>query len=192
MKQHVMKTCQIAYMELRRISSIRHYLTLEATKTLVSACILSRLDYCNALLAGSPQTLLKLLQQVQNSAAKLIYKERKTAHCTPLFKQLHWLPIEQRIKYKSACLCYHVIIGSAPQYLSELLHLYVPSRSLRSSADTRVFRIPRYNKQGHGGRSFAVSAVQTWNSLPFSVRHSSSLSSFKINLKTFLFQQAFS
>ena len=52
LKQHVIKTCQAAYIEIRRISSIRHYLTQDATKTLVSAFILSRLDYCNSLLAG--------------------------------------------------------------------------------------------------------------------------------------------
>ena len=176
---------------MRRISTIRHYLTFDATKTLVSACILSRLDYCNSLLAGYPQSLLKPLQQVQNSAAKLIFKARKSHHCTPLLKDLHWLPIEQRIKYKSACLCYNIISGTAPKYLSELFHLYVPSRSLRSSSDTRIFRIPHYKRKQHGGRAFATVAAQTWNSLPFSVRHSPSLSSFKTNLKTFLFQQYF-
>ena len=55
MKQHIIKTCQAAYIEIRRISSIHQYLTTEATKTLVSSSILSRLDYCNSLLSGYPQ-----------------------------------------------------------------------------------------------------------------------------------------
>ena len=189
LKQHVIKTCQAAYIEIRRISSIRHYLTQDATKTLVSAFILSRLDYCNSLLAGYPQSLIKPLQQVQNSAAKLIFKARKFQHCTPLLKELHWLPVEQRIKYKSACLCYSVVNGFAPKYLSELFHIYVPSRSLRSSSDTKTFRIPHYKRKQHGGRAFATVASQTWNNLPFSVRHSQCLESFKTSLKTFLFQQ---
>eukprot|EP00745_Piridium_sociabile_P012062 TRINITY_DN18726_c0_g1_i1.p1 TRINITY_DN18726_c0_g1~~TRINITY_DN18726_c0_g1_i1.p1 ORF type:complete len:1158 (-),score=142.61 TRINITY_DN18726_c0_g1_i1:196-3669(-) len=191
MNQQVIKTCQAAYIELRRISSIRQYLTTEATKTLVSACILSRLDYCNSLLAGYPQKLLRPLQQVQNSAAKLIFKARKSQHCTPLLRELHWLPIEQRIKYKTSCLCFHIISGTAPQYLSDLVNIYVPSRSLRSSSDDRIFRVPKFNREKHGGRAFSSSAIQTWNSLPFSVRHSPSLSSFKTNLKTHLFKQSY-
>ena len=47
---------------------------------------------------------------------------------------LHWLPIEQRIKYKTSCLCYQIISDTAPQYLAEPVRIYVPSRSLRSSS----------------------------------------------------------
>ena len=191
MQHHIRKTCQVAYSELRRISSIRHYLTLDATKTLVSSSILSRLDYCNSLLIGCPQTLLRPLQQVQNSAAKLIYKAKRSTHCTPLLQELHWLPIEQRTKYKAACLCYHVITGTAPRYISDIFEIYTPSRYLRSSADDRIFRVPKYNRKKHGGRAFSSSAVQIWNSLPHHVRHSPSLPSFKSKLKTFLFQQHF-
>ena len=192
MKQHITKACQTAYMELRRISSIRHYLTVDATKTLVSACILSRLDYCNALLAGCPYKDIKSFQQVQNSAARLVFKAKKSQHVTPLLKELHWLPIEQRITYKISCLCFNIISGTAPVYLSELLHVYVPSRPLRSFADDRIFRIPALpNRQRHGGRAFSHSAAQRWNSLPYPVRHSPSLASFKTSLKTYLFTQAF-
>ena len=191
MQHHISKTCQVAYLELRRISSIRNYLTLEATKTLVSSCVLSRLDYCNSLLIGCPQTLLRSLQQVQNSAAKLIYKSKRSSSCTPLLQELHWLPIEQRIKYKAACLCYQVITGVAPRYLSDMFKLYVPSRSLRSSADNRIFCVPKYKREKHGGRAFSSSAVHVWNSLPYRVRHSPSLPSFKSSLKTYLFQKHF-
>ena len=114
MKQHIIKTCKAAYIEITRITSIRQYLTEDATKTLVSSCILSRLDYCNSLLAGYPQTVIKP-QQVQNSAAKLIFKSRTAEHAKPLLKQ----PIEQRIKYKTVCLCYQIITGTSPQYLAD-------------------------------------------------------------------------
>ena len=72
LKKHVLKTCQTAYNEIRRIGSIRHYLSFNATKTLVISLVLSRLDYCNSLFSGCPQSFIKLLQQVQNSAAKLV------------------------------------------------------------------------------------------------------------------------
>ena len=103
-KQHIIKTCKAADIEIRCISSMCQYLTEDTTKTLVHSCIQSRLDYCNSLLAGYPQTVIKPPQQVQNSAAKLSLKSRRVEHAKRLLKQLHWLPIEQKIKYKVAFL----------------------------------------------------------------------------------------
>ena len=54
MKQHVIQICQTAYYELKRISSIRRYLTKDAAKQLVTSCVLSRLDYCNSVPMGTP------------------------------------------------------------------------------------------------------------------------------------------
>ena len=86
------KLCQLAYLEIRRIGSIRQYLSVEAAKTLVSSLVLSRLDYCNAVLAGCPQVLLDKIQRVINCSARLIYKASKSAHITPLLFDLHWQP----------------------------------------------------------------------------------------------------
>ena len=187
MKQHVIKTCQTAYYELKRISSIRRYLTEDAAKQLVTSCVLSRLDYCNSLLMGTPNTVIQPMQKVQNTAARLIFRAPRHQNCTPLLQQIHWLPISERIKYKTACMCYNAIRGSAPSYLSELLHLYSPSRSLRSSSDTRMLKIQRFNRKTHGYRTFSHFGPHIWNNLPQDIRHSATLSSFKSQLRTFLF-----
>ena len=72
MKKHIIKICQTAYFELERISSIRRFLTEDATKTLVTSYILSRLDYCNCLLMGTPNSVILPLQKIQNFAARLV------------------------------------------------------------------------------------------------------------------------
>ena len=66
--QQVMNTCRSAFYELRRISSIRKYLTIDAKKTIVCSLVLSMLNYCNIILSGSPKWLIKKLQKVQNAA----------------------------------------------------------------------------------------------------------------------------
>ena len=76
------KHVRFKYIEIRRISSIRKYRTEDAAKKLVNSCIL----------VGYPQTVIKPLKQVQNSAAKLILKHHRAEHAKPLLKQLHWLP----------------------------------------------------------------------------------------------------
>ena len=181
------RVCQSAYLETRKMSRIRKCLTTEATKTLVTSLVISRLDYCNVLLAGVPQSLLDRIQKVLNCAARLVFKATKCNHVSPLLSELHWLPVKQRINYKIGILCFNILSGSAPSYLSELVELYTPSRTLRSSADTRILRIPSCRKKFQGQRAFSYVGPVFWNSLPYSVRHSQTLSQFKSQLKTHLF-----
>ncbi len=73
-----------------------------AAQLLVQALVISRLDYCNALLTGLPSNTIKPLQMIQNAAARLVFNEPKRAHVTPLFVSLHWLPVAARIQ---SCVC---------------------------------------------------------------------------------------
>ena len=102
------------------------------------------------------------------------------------------LPISNRIKYKVACMCFSATDGFGPAYLSELLHVYTPSRTLRSSSDTRMLKMQQHKcKKTHGFRTLSCFGPHIWNSLPQDLRHCSTLSSFKAKLKTFLFSQYF-
>ena len=129
-KKHIIKICQTAYFELKRISSIRRFLTEDAAKTLVTSCIISQVDYCNCLLMGTPNSVIHPLQTIQNFAARLILLAPHHQHSTPLLEKVHWLPISECVKYKVACMCFNARNGSGPAYLSELLYVYTPSRTL--------------------------------------------------------------
>ena len=125
--------------EIRHISSTRHLLTTQATQTLVCSLVLCRLDYWNSLLSGCPQYLLDKLQKVQNAAARLVCKAKKSDHIHPILETLHWLPVTHRSN-KLSTICFNSISGTAPQYLSDLLQPYTPARQLRSAfPDTRTF-----------------------------------------------------
>ena len=163
--------CRSAHSELRRISTIRHLLSADSTKTLVSALVLSRLDYCNSLLSGCPKHLLETLQKVQNSAARLVLKAHKLDHVSPLLRTLHWLPIQARIEYKLSTACHSFFSDTAPVYLSDLLRVYSPSRQLRSTSDSRTLRIPHIKTETFGHRSFSHAVPSVWNSLPHEIRH---------------------
>ncbi len=77
---------------LHNIRKIRPFLTEHAAQLLVQALVISRLDYCNALLAGLPSNTIKPLQMIQNAAARLVFNEPKRAHVTPLFISLALAP----------------------------------------------------------------------------------------------------
>ena len=185
---HISHICRSAYAALRQISSIRQYLTLTATKTLVCSLVLSRLDYANSLLSNCPKHNITKLQKVQNAAARLTLKIKKRDHITQARKQLHWLPIEARIAYKLCLHCHYFFHGSSPVYLADLLSIYTPGRTLRSSSDHFTLKIPSIKTKKYGERAFSFAAPETWNSLPLSIRQQSSTPAFKRSLKTYLFQ----
>ena len=88
-------------------------------------------------------------------------------------------------------MCFSAIHDSGPAYLSEMLHVYTPSCALRSSSDTCMLKIQQYKRKAHGFRTFSCFGPHVWNSFTQDLRHCSTLSSFKDELKTFLFSQYF-
>ena len=79
---------------------IRKHLTYESARTLTQATIIARVDYCNSLLYGCSDGQIKMLQRLQNMAARLICNSTRFCRITPLMFKLHWLPVKLRIKYK--------------------------------------------------------------------------------------------
>ena len=187
---NVSKTCAAAYMALRKISAIRQYLDKDSTIRLVQAYVTSRLDYNNSLLVGLPDVITASLQRVQNTAARLICKVPKFHHITPSLIELHWLPIKQRIIYKTLVLTYKSTHNEGPQYLADLLHVKQPSRQLRSS-NQRQLIVPRVRTVRYGERSFAFAAPRLWNGLEHHVHDSTTIHIFKKSLKTILFKRAY-
>ena len=97
--QYLMNICRAAYLELRRINSIRNFLSVDAVKTLVCSLLLFRLDYCNSLLVGLPQYHIKRLQGVQNAAARSILRTPRSEHISPLLQNLHFSYLSIREPY---------------------------------------------------------------------------------------------
>ncbi len=124
---------------------------------------------------------------IQNAAARLVFNEPKRAHVTPLFVSLHWLPVAARIQFKTLMLAYRTTTGSAPTYFHSLLRTYIPSRSLRSASERRLV-VPSQRGSKSLSRTFSFTVPGRWNDLPIPIRTAGSLSTFKQQLKTHLFQ----
>ena len=188
MNAHVSKIALTCYFELRRLASIRRFLTSTATATLVSAFALSRIDYCNPLLLGSTHDVTSHLQRIQNNAARVILRLTKSSSITIHSKSLHWLPVKVRSTYKIACLCYHCHSSTAPSYIADMLHKKpLHTRNTRSSTYTMpLLNRPAHSKATLGDHSFSFASSSVWNYIP-NVRCALSLSSFKSRLNTYLF-----
>jgi hypothetical protein len=200
----VSKSCFLLIRDLRRIRSTLDHTTAH---TIATSLIHSKLDYCNSLFLNLPQSQLNRLQLILNSSARAVSKSPKFCHITPLLKSLHWLKIDQRIKYKVLSITYKTLQSGQPSYLHSLLQVQ-SNRSTRSSDIITLQRPSVRSRLKVTDRSFTYYAPVLWNSLPKQLRLPSmhlslgtptdstsllALSShqFHSKLKTFLFDQSF-
>ena len=190
MTSQVHAVCKSAFYQLRNIARIRCYLTNSAAKTMVHALVMSRLDYGNALCYGMSKGNMEKLQRVQNAAARLVTRKRRSAHITPILFDLHWLPIEYRVMFKILVQVFRALNGQAPVYMCDMLHQYKPQRTLRST-DQSLLQVPKTRKRNFGDRAFSCAAPTLWNSLPADIKSAQTLVIFRKKVKTHCFRLAF-
>ena len=147
---------------------------------------------CNAVFYGTSRNNIDKLQRVQNTLARVVKQRSKHDHITPLLSELHWSPIEARIRHKIAVLTLKAVSTSKPSYLAELISTYTPARELRSSSrrPNQLF-VPNV-RTAFGSRAFRHAAPAVWNGLPSAITDTAlSLETFKSRLKTYLYNQSF-
>ena len=188
MSSQVNSICSSTNYHLRNIARIRKNIDHDTCHHVVRCLVTSRLDYCNSLLYGITKAHFKRLTGIQYRAAKLVLAVNCwRAHGSPLLAQLHWLPIEKRIQFKTLLYVFKCLNDIAPPYLSDMFHLHQSNRQgLRSSSD-RTRLTTHKSRLSYGKHAFSHSAAELWNSLPIIVRDSSCVVTFKSKLKTYLF-----
>ena len=172
MRSHVQRTVAGCFAVLFRRS-----VPSSVFQTFVVALVLSRLDYGNATLVGLRANLLNRLQSVLKAAARSVAGLRRSDHITDTLASFHWLRAPERIKFKLAVIVYRGIHGTAPRYLSDLLHRVsdiTSRRRLRSSTSSELV-IALSRLVTVGDRSFAVASPRLWNTLPEDITSAPSL-----------------
>ena len=178
---------QNTFYHLHNIRRIQKFLSQEATCMIIHASITSQIDYCNSLMNGLPENLIKKLECVPNTAVRLVFNLSKYDRITPAFVTLHWLPVKYWIEFKTLMIVFKGLHGKAPTYIQEMI---TPSKSKRYSIrsnDERVLKVPKFKHDTFGKRAFAVYRPLAWNCLPKEIRWCDEIEAFKWNLKTHFF-----
>ncbi|KAF7245267.1 Lysophospholipid acyltransferase 1 [Varanus komodoensis] len=135
----VMAVVRSAFLQLRLIHHLHPFLENDCLATVTHVLVTSRLDFCNALYMGLLLKTVRILQLVQNRAARLLTGTECCSHITPVLRRLHWLLIEVRAQFKVLVMTYKALNGLGPGYLKERLRPYMPSRPLRSATDALLW-----------------------------------------------------
>jgi len=187
MKHHVNRVTSNCFFQHHRLRQMRRVAGFDLTKRLVSAFVLCRLDYCNATLAGLPQTTLRPLQRALNADACLVANLGSRDHITPAMKELHWLPINHAAHH-TLCLMMHFIHAQRPpDYMRDLVSMTATTATITGlrSASCLSYWKPRIRKK-FGERAFSFSGTAAWNSLPIHLQTTTNTNTFKCLLKTYL------
>ena len=159
--------CRSASFALWKIGKLSNLLDHGTTEKFIHAFVTSCLDYCNSLLFGLPAQEIKKLQLIQNSAARLVTMTRKYSHIMSVLQWLHWLSIQQCMKFKILCIIHKILYGVAPVYLEELLSHRDVSRNLWKNVNGEIYLTQHFSCNNSYGRwAFSVRTPDSWNSLP--------------------------
>ena len=167
-REHISQICRTCFYHIRDLRRIRRYLPVSVAKTIATALVTSRLDYCNSLFHNIAIKDITKLQRVQNCLARVVTRSPRFTPSKPLLKSLHWLPVQYRIMFKMCTITYQALSSKQPSYLHTLLTPIRKPIQLRSSTSDLLF-VPKVNTN-MGTRAFAVGAPTLWNMLPSSVK----------------------
>ena len=192
MRVHISKISLTSFFHLHRLRKLRPLIDTASAQRLASAFILSRVDYCNAMLARLPTSILAPLQRVLNAAAHFVAGATSRTHVSGIMKSLHWLPIAYRIRFKLCVLMHSVHNGTSPSYLTDTTTPIssLPGHHQLRSAMMTEYDIPRIRTK-FGDKAFSVAEPREWNALPADIRNITDLSSFKRAIKTHFFVLAY-
>ena len=183
---HIDNLCSALSSKISLLRQLATYVSTDVLKKFYQGYILPLIDYGSITWSGTSSTNLDRILKLQKRAARIILHVDYNTPSATMFRELGWQPINKRLTYNKVVLTYKALNKLTPEYIKNLLKPVseTHSRSLRSSVNGTL-SVPR-PRTSLFDRSFSSPAPRIWNSLPVSVRNSSSLNGFKNSLKEVL------
>ena len=173
--------------KLSLLRRIRKYLPFETRILFYNYYIKPIIEYCCIIWGKGSKDNDTIVTKLQKKAARLILDADPLTPSKVMFKQLNWLPFNDIVKFKQACLIYKSKTGQAPEYIQNMF-TNVSDRvtySLRSASHDKLY-LPRNHP-----KSLSFSGVNIWNTIPDNIRNAETLSSFKIKYNNLLIEQSY-
>jgi len=94
-----------------------------------------------------------------HAAARTVLDLKPRDRVTPALRQLHWLPVAERIQYKLCLLVHMSLLGHMPEYISDLLTSVanIPGRPTLRASSCGNLVVPRTRRR-IADRAFSVAA----------------------------------
>ena len=163
-ENHVKAVCRTCYVHIKSLRMLGPSLDTDTTETIGRSIMISRLDYCNSLLAFTSKQNIHRLQMVQNQLARVVSGSSYRQSAAPILLSLHWLHVQRRIEYKIVNMIFKSRMNSLPEYLSKGLAVHTSVRPIRSSLQN-TYVVPRVRLEV-AKQSFSYAWAKLWKWLP--------------------------
>ena len=179
--KHIDYVCKNVSSKIGLLNKIKKFLPLHTRKLYYNAYILPVIDYCLTVWGSAPKFQLERIHKLQKRAARIILDMPPETPSLPLFEQLDWLNIYERLEYNKYILLYKSTQNLTPTYINELFSFNTTENySSRSSTNNDMY-IKRH-KTKMFEKSLQYSGPRLWNALPVNIRESSNINQFKRNV----------
>ena len=177
---------RICNLHLRNFRQIKYCLPTNTRILLVNNFILSTLDYCNSLLICQPQYQIQRLQKLMNKGVRFILDLQFDEHITPFLCQLHFLPVQFRIRYKICLIAHKIVYHIAPEYLVENFKMFQPNENINLRPEIgRDKYMMQINLSQQKKSNLYTKIILEWNGLPVQIRSIGQINCFKTELSFF-------
>lgn len=183
---HIDHLCSAISSKISLLRQLSSYVSVDIQKKYYQGYILPLMDYGSVVWGTTSAANIDRILKLQKRAARIILCADFTTPSAVMFHKLDWLPVDKRLIYNKAVFVYKALNNLSPQYIADLLRPVseTHSRTLRSSVNGAL-AVPR-SRSSLFDRSFSYTAPRLWNSIPLLIRNSSTVNSFKHNVKSFL------
>ena len=180
--KHVDTVCRSISSKLALLQRIKRYLPIEYRQLFYNAYILSSLEYCLTTWGNTSKTHIERLPRLQKCAARIVHDAAPDAPSLPLFNELNWFNIYERIEYNKGILMFKILHRLASPYLRNLFTFQTSNNFKFRSISNGNLCIPRHATESFK-RSLQYSGATLWNSLRVDVRISNTIFLFRCNLQ---------
>ena len=171
---------------LRFLYRKQTFLNSHLRRLLCNALIQPHFDYaCQAWFPNLPKALSKKMQCAQNKCIRFCLHLENRAHLDKKeFKQINWLPINERVNQRICVSAYNSFNKTSPSYMSEIFIPNEAKKQTRNSLNRFSVPLPKTNM---GLNALSYTGPKLWNSLPNVVKIAKNRNIFKHKIKSIYF-----
>ena len=169
---------------INALKKISHSASFATRKMITNGIIIYRLIYVIQLWGGASEYLLKILQVLQNKAARFVTKLDIFTSQEKLLKQCGWLSVKLLVDFHSLVMLFKTKVVQKPAFLHKTLRKTFNYRTRAASSGSIVFN---YSISGDIAKSaFICRSTKLWNTLPTHVKQAENIRKFKYLLKIWI------
>ena len=174
---HISNICKSAANQLNALIRLKKFMNFEEKKILINSYFMANFNYCPLIANYS----LKKIKNLQKRALRFLCNDYEISYEELLSKSSTSSMNVKRLR----ALCvelYKTINQLNPDFMRDLFKLRFTNRPVREKYKMNMI-IPEFNQVSYGKKSLSTFGPKLWNSLPYYIKSSENLESFKRTIK---------